>query len=100
MSDSLTVTPSALVDEPPLSAENLQTDIQALQQKIMNHLPTEHRQRSYIPKLKYVITDKILAQTNLALETILTAYITETNTQIYATVKTLQESVGKTESQP
>ena len=59
--DSLTVTPSALVDEPPLSAENLQTDIQALQQKIMNHLPTEHRQRSYIPKLKDVITDRILA---------------------------------------
>ena len=96
MSDSLTETPSALVDEPPLSAENMPTDIQILRQKIMDHLPTEHRHWSYIPNLKYVIMDRILAQTILALETILTAYITETNALIYATVKTLQESHSAT----
>ena len=30
----------------------------------MNHLPTEHGQRSFLPKLRYDITDEILAQTN------------------------------------
>ena len=46
-------------------------------------------------KIRYVITDEILAQTNLALKTISTVTITETNALIYATVETLQESVGK-----
>ena len=36
--------------------------------------------------------DEILAQTNLALETIPTAIITETNALSYATVKALQET--------
>ena len=40
--------------------------------------------------------DEILAQTNLALETIPTVNITETNALIYATVRALQESVGQT----
>ena len=63
MSDSPAETPSVLVDEPPLSAENLPTDIQTLRQKIMDHLPTEQGQRSYLPKLRYKIADQILAQT-------------------------------------
>ena len=49
-------------------------------------------------KIRYVITDEILAQTNLALKTISTVTITETNALIYATVETLQESVGEKES--
>ena len=52
VSDSLAVTPNVLVDEPPLSAEILPTDIQTLLQKIMDHLPTEQGQRSYLPKLR------------------------------------------------
>ena len=87
-----------MVDESPLSAENLPTDIQTLQQNIMDHLPTEHIQRSYLPKLRCEITDEILAQTNLALETIPMVNITETNTLIYATVRALQESVGQLSS--
>ena len=51
--------------------------------------------RSYLPKPRYKITDQIPAQTNLALETIPTVNITETNALNYATVRTLQESVGK-----
>ena len=86
-------TPNVLVDESSLSAENLPTDIQTLRQKIMDHLPTEHGQRSYLPKLRYELTDEILAQTNLALETIPTVNITETNARTYATVRALQKSV-------
>ena len=52
MSDSSAETPNVLVDEPPLSAEILPTDIQTLLQKIMDHLPTEQGQRSYLPKLR------------------------------------------------
>ena len=66
----------------------------------MDHLPTGHGQRSYLPKLRYEITDKILAQTNLALETIPTVNITETNALIYATVRALQESVVQKGSRP
>ena len=95
VSDSLAVTPNVLVDEPPLSAEILPTDIQTLLQKIMDHLPTEQAQRSYLPKLRCEITDERLAQTNLALETILKVIITETNALIYATIGALQESVRK-----
>ena len=61
----------------------------------MDHLPTEQGQRSYIPKLRYKLTDEILTQTNLALETIPMVKITETNALIYSTVKALQETVGK-----
>ena len=100
VSDSPAETPNVLVDESPLSAENLPTDIQTLRQKIMDHLPTEHGQRSYLPKLRCEITDEILAQTNLALETIPTVNITETNALIYATVRALQESVGQKGSRP
>ena len=53
----------------------------------MDHIPSEHGQRSYLPKLRYEITDEILAQTNLALETIPTVNITEVNALIYATVR-------------
>ena len=87
VSDSPAETPNVLVDEPPLPAQNLSTDIQSLRQKIMDHLPTEQGQRSYLPKLKYKITDEILAQTNLTLETIPTVNITETNTLNNATVR-------------
>ena len=66
----------------------------------MDHLPTEQSQRSYLPKLRYELTNKILAQTNLALETIPTVNITETNALIYATVKALQEGVDKKWSRP
>ena len=62
---------NVLVNEPPLSAENLPTDIQTLRQTIMDHLPTEQGQRSYLLKLRYEITDEILALKNLVLETIL-----------------------------
>ena len=89
-----------MIDKPPLSAENLPTDIQTLRQKIMDHLPTEHGERSYLPKLRYKITDEILAQTNLALETIPTANNTETNARIYANVRTLKENVRRKGSQP
>ena len=41
VSDSPAETPNVLVDESPLSVENLLTDIQTLRQKIMDHLPTE-----------------------------------------------------------
>ena len=54
-------TPNVLVDEPPLSAENLPTDIQSFQQKIMHCLP-EQSQRSEFPKFRYIFTDEILAQ--------------------------------------
>ena len=60
VSDSPAETPNVLVDESPLSAENLPTDIQTLRQKIMDHLPTEHGQRPYLPKLRCEITDEIL----------------------------------------
>ena len=93
MSDSSAETPNVLVDEPPLFAENLPPVIQTLWENIMDHLPTKQSQRSYLPKLRYKITVEILAQTNLALETIPTVNITETNALIYATVRALQESV-------
>ena len=51
--------------------------------------------RSYLQKPRYEITDEILAQTNLALETMPTVNIIEINALIYATVRTLQESVGE-----
>ena len=95
ISDSPTETPNVLVDEPPQAAENLPTNIQTLRQKIMARLMTAQGQRSYLSKLRYKITDEILAQTNLVLETIPTVNITETNPLIYATVRALQESVGQ-----
>ena len=95
VSDSPAETPNVLVDEPPLSAENLPTDILTFQQKVMDHLPAEPGQRSYLPKLRYETTDEILTLTNFALETIQKVIITETNTLIYATARALQESVGK-----
>ena len=61
----------------------------------MDVLPTEQGQKFYLPELRYKITDEILAQTNLALETTPTMNIAETNALIYATVTALQESVGK-----
>ena len=61
----------------------------------MDHLQTKPGQRSYPPKLRYENSDEIVAQTNIALETIPKANITETNALVYATAKTLQESVGK-----
>ena len=63
----------------------------------MDVLPTEQGQKFYLLELRYKITDEILAQTNLALETIPTMNITETNALGYAT---LQESVGQKGSQP
>ena len=65
----------------------------------MEHLSNEHGQNSYILKFRYVFTDDILAQTNLALKAIPMVKITETNALIYATVKT-QKSVRKTGSRP
>ena len=79
------------MDEPLLS--DLPTDIQTL--KIKDHLQTEQGQRSYFPKLRYEITDEMLSQTNLALETILTMNITETNALIYATVGRYKKVWGK-----
>ena len=70
MSGSPAETPNVLVDEPPLSAENLPTNIQTLRQNIMHHLPAEQGQWPYLPNLRYKITDEILAQTKLALKTI------------------------------
>ena len=61
----------------------------------MDHLPTEQGQKSCLPKFRYEFTDEILAQTNLALETIPMVNMNEMNALIYATVRTLQESVGK-----
>ena len=61
----------------------------------MDHLATKQGQRSDLPKLRFEITDEILAQTNVALQTIPMANITETNFLINATVSTLQESVEK-----
>ena len=55
MSDSPASTSHVLVDEPSMSAINLQTYIQALRQKVMGHLPTEQGQRSYLLKLRYEI---------------------------------------------
>ena len=95
MSDSPAEFHNVLVDEPPLPSKNLPTDIQTLRQKIMDHLLTEQGQRSYLPKLRYEITDEILAQTNLVLETIPTVNITETNALIYATVRALQKPIEK-----
>ena len=66
----------------------------------MEHQLTEQGQKSYTPKFNYVFTDEILAQTNLAMETIPMINITEPNALIYATVKALQESVRKTGSRP
>ena len=88
------------MDEPSLSIDNLPTGIQTLRQRIRKHLSTEQSQKSYTPKFTYVFTDEILAQTNLALETIPKINITEPNALTYALVKTLQESVRKTESLP
>ena len=82
------------------SDENLPTDIQTLRQKNMGHLPTEQGQKSYLSKLRCEIPDDILAQTNLVLETMPTVNITETNALIYATVRALQENVGKKVSSP
>ena len=56
-SNSAAETLNALVDEPPLSDNNLPADIHTLRQKIMNHLPTEQGQRSYLHKLRYTITN-------------------------------------------
>ena len=81
-----------MVDEPPMSAENLSTDIQTLRQKIIDHLPIEHGQKSYLFKLRY---KTIKVQTNLALEAIPTANITKPNALTYATVSTLQKNVEK-----
>ena len=72
MNDSPTEILNVLVDESPLSAENLPTDIQTLRQKIMNQPSTEQGKRSYFPKLRYKPIDEILAQTDLTLETITT----------------------------
>ena len=94
MSDSATETPNVLVNEPSLSADGLPPDFQTLRQKIMNHLQTEHSQRSYLARLRYEITDEILAQTNLALETIPTANITETNALTYAIGKCEKKRVS------
>ena len=66
----------------------------------MDVLPTEQGQKFYLPELRYKITDEILAQTNLALETTPTMNIAETNALIYATVTALQESVGKKGLEP
>ena len=88
----LNESPNVLVDEPPMSAENLSTDIQTLRQKIIDHLPIEHGQKSYLFKLRY---KTIKVQTNLALEAIPTANIAEPDALTYATVSTLQENVEK-----
>ena len=61
----------------------------------MDHLLTEIGQRSYLPKLIYEITDKIMAHINLALETIPMVSITDTYALIYTAVKTLKENLGK-----
>ena len=82
----------------PVVVGDLPADIQDLRQKIMDCLPTEQGQRSYLPKLRYEITDTILAQINLALGTIPTTNITETNALIYATVMVLQDIAGKSRS--
>ena len=79
VSDSPAENLNVLVDEPSLSAENLPTDIQTLWQKLMNYLPTDKGQRSYLLKLIYEILDDILAQTNLGFQTMPMANITETN---------------------
>ena len=89
MSDSLANPPNVLVDEPPLSAKNLLTDIQPLRQKIMDHLPTEQGHRSYRANLRYEITGEILAQPILALKTIPTVNITDTNALIYGIARVL-----------
>ena len=46
----------------PCMPQNLSTGIQTHWQKIIDHLPTGHGQRSYLLKLRYKITDEILAQ--------------------------------------
>ena len=46
MNDSPTEILNVLVDESPLSAENLPTDIQILRQKIMDQPSTEQGKRS------------------------------------------------------
>ena len=51
-SDSPAETPNVLIDEPPLFAKNLSTDIQTLRQNIMAHLSTEQGQGSYLLKLR------------------------------------------------
>ena len=51
MSDSPTETPNVVVDEQPLSAENLPTDIQTLPQKIMDYILSEQGQSSYLLKI-------------------------------------------------
>ena len=51
MSDSPTETPNVVVDEQPLSAENLPTDIQTLPQKTMDYLLSEQGQSSYLLKI-------------------------------------------------
>ena len=79
VSDSPAENLNVLVDEPSLSAENLPTDIQTLRKKLMNYLPTDQGQRSYLLKLIYEILDDILAQTNLGFQTMPMANITETN---------------------
>ena len=66
----------------------------------MDHLPTEQSQRSYLLKLRYKITDEMLAQTNLALETMPMANITETSALIYATVTDYRKVWGKMVSTP
>ena len=92
MSDSLAETPNVLVDEPPLSAENLSTDIQSLRMSKVKGL--------IFPSSDTKITDEILAQTNFTLETIPRVNITETNALNNATVRALQETVGKKGSRP
>ena len=82
-------TPNVLVDKPlPVCRELANWHLDP-RQNVMDHLPTEQGQRSYFLKLRYKITDGKLPQTNLALETIPAPNITETNTLIQATIKTL-----------
>ena len=65
VSDSPAETTNVLADEPLLSAKNLPADIQTLRKKIMEHLSTEHGQRSYLLKLRYIFTDEILTKNKL-----------------------------------
>ena len=95
MSDSPAETPNVLLVEQLQSVENLPTNFQTLRQKIMDILLTDQGQRSYLPKLRHKITNEMLAQKILDLETIPTVKITETNALIYATVRALRESERK-----
>ena len=58
VSDSLIETFNVLVNEPPLTADNLPTDIQTFRQKIIDYLSTEQDQRSWLRKLRYKTVKK------------------------------------------